>query len=233
MEHPTDFLNAVKRRVVARLTRAIMAEARRSGCLPPAPVLRGAGGWPSDVSEVCRLAPGAELAPEAIIDNLGGCPDTIVVGAHSFTRGHLLTFPNGGCIRIGEWCYVGHGTEIWSMASVTIGDRVLIGHNVNITDSTAHSQDPVERHDHFFAIMERGHPRTAEELPGVHTSPVIIEDDVWISFNAIILRGVRLGAGSVIAAGAIVTQDVPPDTLYRNSVTPVLTPIRHGSTRHG
>ncbi len=83
-----------------------------------------------------------------------------------------------------------------------------------------HSMDPSERHRHFRHIMERGHPRLAKDLPGVSSAPVVIEDDVWISFGAIILKGVRIGTGSVIAAGSIVTEDVPSNVLYRCEVTP-------------
>jgi maltose O-acetyltransferase len=182
----------------------------------------------------CLLGPGAALYPEAEIHNFSGSRDDIAVGANSHVRGRLLTYGHGGKIRVGEWCYIGVRTEIWSMQSVTIGDRVLIAHGVNIHDGTAHSLDAGERHRHFRHIVERGHPTQRSELPGISAAPVAIEDDVWISFGVTILRGVRIGRGSVIAAGAVVTQDVPPDTVYRCSVTPVLTPIsREASSPDG
>ena len=111
------------------------------------------------------------------------------------------------------------------MESVYIGNRVLIAHDVNIHDGTAHSMDHVERHEHFRHIVEKGHPRMASELPGVQSAPVVIEDDVWISFGVTILRGVTIGKRSVIAAGSIVAQDVPPDSVYRSTITPVITPL--------
>ncbi|MBN4056316.1 hypothetical protein JYT20_01205 [Rhodothermus sp. AH-315-K08] len=45
------------------------------------------------------------------------------------------------------------------------------------------------------------------------TSPIVIEDDVWLATRATILRGVRIGRGAVVAAGAVVTKDVEPYTL--------------------
>jgi len=48
---------------------------------------------------------------------------------------------------------------------------------------------------------------------GGKCAPVIIEDDVWLGTRAIVLRGVRIGTGSVVAAGAVVTKDVAPHTL--------------------
>ncbi|MBS0173537.1 MAG: acyltransferase [Nitrospira sp.] len=111
------------------------------------------------------------------------------------------------------------------MQSIDIGNRVLISHDVNIHDGTAHSADPVERHAHFRHILERGHPTKVSDMPGVHSSPVVIEDDVWISFGVTILRGVRIGAGSIIAARSIVTEDVPAGVVYRNAIVPIIQPL--------
>ena len=173
----------------------------------------------------CRLDIGARLMPEAEVNNVSGNPDHIIIGKNSSIRGRLLTYGHGGYISIGEWCYIGVRTEIWSMESISIGDRVLIAHNVNIHDGTAHSMDHVERHQHYRHIIEKGHPRMASELPGVQSAPVVIEDDVWISFGVTILRGVTIGKRSVIAAGSIVAQDVPPDSVYRCPIMPVITPL--------
>lgn len=172
--------------------------------------------------------PTARLGPEASIENLAGQRERISIGAHSYVRGRLLVYGHGGSIRVGEWCYIGVRSEIWSMESITIGNRVLIAHDVNIHDGTAHSLDALERHAHFRRILEVGHPRTAEDLPGVFSAPIVIEDDVWISFGVTILKGVWIGAGSVIAAGSVVTKDVPPGMLYRNEVKPILRPLPEG-----
>ena len=205
-----DLLRRLKRRLISRLATQVMEEEAR---------LRAA-------TKVCAIvSPTATLAPEAIIENGAGIAERIFIGDSSFVRGKLLIFPHGGTIRVGDWCYIGHRTEIWSMESVTIGNRVLIAHGVSIVDTTAHSLDPQERHQHFQQIITHGMPSQREWWSGVHTAPITIEDDVWISFNATILKGVRIGAGSVVAAGSIVTHDIPPGTLYRCQVTPVMTPL--------
>lgn len=138
-------------------------------------------------------------------------------------RGRLLTYGHGGQIKIGDWCYVGINSEIWSMNSITIGNRVLIAHNVNIHDGTAHSLNADERHAHYQHILAQGHPKTPP--PGVFSAPIVIEDDVWISFGVTILKGVRIGRGSVIAAGAVVTEDVPPGTLYKCKIVPQMSEL--------
>ncbi len=204
------FLKPLKRRAISRLARELDAERSRA---------RG------QLGPNCTIAAGAQLLPEAVVENFRGGKSDIAVGANSYVRGRLLTYAHGGNIKIGEWCYIGLRTEIWSMNSITIGNRVLISHDVNIHDGTAHSTDPVERHTHFRNMIHHGHPRNPDELPGVLSAPIVIEDDAWISFGVTVLRGVRIGAGSVIAAGSIVTSDVPPRMLYRNRLTPIIEPL--------
>ena len=172
-----------------------------------------------------NLAAGAVIIPEASIENLSGDKTRISIAGNSYIRGRLLIYPSGGSIHIGQWCYVGVRSEIWSMASITIGDRVLISHDVNIIDNSGHSKNAEQRHAHFRQIVTNGHAKTQMELPGVSAKSIVIEDDVWINCGVIILQGVRIGARSIIAAGSIVTKDVPADTLYRNAVTPVMKSI--------
>lgn len=177
------------------------------------------------VKPTAMIDSSAIMMPESAVVNPSSKPELIQVGANSVVRGSLVTFAHGGNIKIGSECYVGHRSEIWSMQSIHIGDRVLISHDCNIHDSSGHSMVPRERHLHYQAIRTTGHPKRLEDAPGVKIAPITIEDDVWISFGVTILRGVKIGARSVIAAGAIVTKDVPPDTLYRCAITPIMTLI--------
>jgi len=174
----------------------------------------------------CVMANTAKISAEGCIENLSSNPDAIQIGRNSFIRDKLLVYRHGGKIVIGDNCYLGHRSDIWSMDSVIIGDRVLISHDCQIHDGTAHSLDPEERAAHFKAILETGHPQRWADLPGIRSAPVIIEDDVWISFGVTILKGVRIGKGAVIGARSIVTKDVPPYMLYYNEVKPHMTPLR-------
>jgi acetyltransferase-like isoleucine patch superfamily enzyme len=154
----------------------------------------------------CRLARGAVLKSTARIRNIHGDSDKIAVGEHTYVLGELLTFAHGGEIRIGKWCYVGEGSRIWSAASIEIGDRVLISHAVNIFDNLTHPLKAAARHQQVRQIFEQGHPRAVS----LDESPVKIGDDAWIGAGAMVLRGVTIGEGGVVAAGAVVTKDVPP-----------------------
>jgi acetyltransferase-like isoleucine patch superfamily enzyme len=157
----------------------------------------------------CRLADGAVLYPVAKVSN-DRAREAISIGANSRILARLQTMGHGGQITIGEDCFVGEESYIWSAESITIGDRVLISHGVNIHDGISHSLSAAERHLHFTAIFSGGHPKTLHNVP---TAPVVIEDDSWIGFGATVLKGVRIGRGAIVGAQSVVTRDVDPFTI--------------------
>ncbi len=87
-------------------------------------------------------------------------------------------------------------TRLWIHDSVTIGDNVKIGACVLITDTDAHPMDYMAR-------------RTTNE--GTKSAPIVIEDDVWIGAHSVVLKGVTIGARSIIGAGSVVTRSIPAD----------------------
>jgi len=102
----------------------------------------------------------------------------------------LSTLLPGAHLLIGFNCGFS-GTVLGAAESIILGDRVVCGANVTITDTDWHGTRPEERRD------------------GAKSAPVEIGNDVWIGLNALVLKGVRIGRGSVIAAGSVVTRDVP------------------------
>jgi acetyltransferase-like isoleucine patch superfamily enzyme len=143
----------------------------------------------------CRMEEGAFISHTARIRNALGDSSAIVIGAHSHVRGELMIFAHGGRISIGEWCYVGVGTRIWSGASIEIGNRVLVS--------------ALERHAQARQIFTTGHPSDIF----LDDKPIRIGDDAWVGACAIIMRGVNIGQGGIVAAGAVVTKDVPAYTI--------------------
>ena len=154
----------------------------------------------------CQLAREAKLSRTARIRNISGDSSKIAIGKHSHIQGELLVFPHGGRIAIGDWCYIGEGSRIWSAASIVMGDRVLVAHSANIFDNLTHPLKASERHQQARQILTEGHPREVS----LGEQPVTIHDDAWIGAGAFVLRGVTLGQGVIVAAGAVVTKDVPP-----------------------
>lgn len=156
----------------------------------------------------------------ASIDNIARDPKLIIVNENSVIKAQLLIFAHEGKIEIGKDCYLGEGTRIWSAASIKIGDRVLISHNVNIHDTNSHSLEPDLRHQQFLEIMTNGHP--VSNRYDIDSKSIQIEDDVWIGFNSIILKGVTIGKASIIAAGSVVTKDVPESVIVAGNPAKVI-----------
>lgn len=113
-------------------------------------------------------------------------------------RHMLLATRRGGKIKIGNNCGFS-GTVIVSEASIEIGDRVQVGANCTIADTDFHPLDPEAR-----AI-----PHTTGK-----SLPIVIGDDVFIGMNSMILKGCHIGNGAVIAAGSVVTRDVPAGVIF-------------------
>jgi acetyltransferase-like isoleucine patch superfamily enzyme len=90
---------------------------------------------------------------------------------------------------------------------IAVGQRVVISYQVTIADSDFHPIDPEERKRDAIASSPLG---DHSQRPHYLSLPVVIEDDVWIGIGAMILKGVRIGRGAKIDAGAVVTSDVPP-----------------------
>jgi len=151
----------------------------------------------------------AVLYDAASIENNLGDPNAIRIGAFTHIRGELFTFAHGGNITLGEYCYVGNYSKIWSAKSVAVGDRVLISDNVHIFDNLTHPLNPKLRHMQYKEIITSGHPKNIN----LSERPVIIQNDVWIACMSVILPGVTIGEGAIVGAGSVVTKDVSPYTI--------------------
>lgn len=109
---------------------------------------------------------------------------------------HVWIAP-GRNLRIGDQVDLALGVLISTGGGVEIGDRTLIGYRTQIL-STNHRVPPAGQ-----PILGSGHER----------KEIVIGKDVWIGGNCMILAGVRIGDGSVIAAGSVVTRDVPSNAI--------------------
>lgn len=130
------------------------------------------------------------IHPEARINPRGS---QLIIGARS-------KIAPGACIQgpvtIGEDCTV----QIYSvLVGLHDGGPITIGNGVRIAPHVM-----IIAANHIFADTD-----TPIYKQGVEKAPIVIEDDVWIAGKAMITAGVRIGRGSVIGAGAVVTKDIP------------------------
>jgi acetyltransferase-like isoleucine patch superfamily enzyme len=153
------------------------------------------------------ISPLALLGVNAWPVNLRGEREWISIGDHTVVRG-LIRVERRGYVSIADHCYVGDDAILSAHVGIVIESDVLIAHGCQIFDNVSHPIAPDERAKHYRAILA-GEPYDGP-IPAV---PVIIEQNAWIGMNSIIMRGVRIGARSIVAAGSVVVRDVPPDTM--------------------
>lgn len=120
----------------------------------------------------------------------------------------LTTFSHGGRsgrVEVGAYSIILPGVRLTSAASIRTGKNCMFAHNVYVTDADWHD------------LYDR------TEAPGAN-APVVLGDNVWLGDSAIVCKGVTIGDNSVVGAGAVVSRDVPPNTVVvGNPAVPVKT----------
>jgi acetyltransferase-like isoleucine patch superfamily enzyme len=117
--------------------------------------------------------------------------ELVVHGHFRFRTGIFISVNRGAKLEIGSGG-TNRDVDITCFHSIKIGEHVYIAKGVIIRDSDNHS------------VESEGY---------IATKPIVICDNVWIGMRAMIMKGVTLGEGSIIAAGAVVTHDVPPHSM--------------------
>ncbi len=152
-------------------------------------------------------------------------PDRVVIRAECIIRG-VLRNEKGGCIDIGQGAYVGDGVVISAASEISIGAYTLIAHGVQLFDNDTHPLAPDERLRHYGMILGL----EADQDIVIGKAPVRIGRNCWIGMNAMVLKGVTIGDGSVIAAGSLVLHDIPAGVLAAGSPARVVKSLEEDTT---
>ncbi|NNJ27572.1 WcaF family extracellular polysaccharide biosynthesis acetyltransferase [Alienimonas chondri] len=106
-------------------------------------------------------------------------------------------------LTIGDYCWIGEDVWIDNLAHVTLGDDVCLSQGVYLCTGS---------HDHTRPTFD------------LITAPITIEDQAWVGAKSVLMPGVTVGAGAVVAAGSIVTKDVPAGMIVGGNPAKVLKP---------
>lgn len=121
-------------------------------------------------------------------------------------------------IHVGKECFVNYNCTFLDVSPITLGDSVWIGANVTLATP-----------NHPFLAEERlnaDYPDGRHDLE--YSQPITIEDGCWICSSATICGGVTIGKNSIVAAGAVVTRDVPPNSIVSGIPAKVMRQIDEG-----
>jgi acetyltransferase-like isoleucine patch superfamily enzyme len=170
-----------------------------------------------------------------VLDSRSGHADERVsIGRDSVLSCRIVLERDIGTVSIGDETYIGSSTII-CCENICIGNNVLISWGCTICDHDSHS---LNWHDRADDVRRWRQGLLSDGLAGASKSknwhvvqmrPIIISDKVWIGMNVTILKGVTVGEGSVIAAGSIVTKDIPAWSLAAGNPARVIRSLQHYS----
>ena len=145
------------------------------------------------------------LGPNAWCVNKGARTD-ISLGSRVICRGLLRRESFGdGKLVIHNDVYIGDDCLISCAARIEIHPFVMLAHGVQVFDNDSHPLDWAQREDDYRALQEGSANRS-----GIAAEPVEIGPHAWVGFGSIVVKGVKISEGSIVAAGSVVTEDVPP-----------------------
>ena len=151
------------------------------------------------------------------------------IGHNCLIDGQFIFEKESGFISVGDRVHIG-GSKFISINEIQIGDDVTIAWGCTIYDHNSHSVEWEERkHDtirEYESIKCSGDPIKNKDWDVVKSQPIRICDKAWIGMNVIILKGVTVGEGAVVAAGSVVTKDVPAWTVVGGNPAQVIKKLR-------
>jgi acetyltransferase-like isoleucine patch superfamily enzyme len=161
------------------------------------------------------------------IYNESGEKETIVLGHHCRLDGFLFC-KSSGRIEIGNYSWIGKNVHIQCLNHIKIGHYVGIGENTFIMDNSGHATEPEERVKHRIRIAPGGpgYPGHGDGSELSESTPIVIENAVWIEANSLIIRGVTIGEGSIVTRNSVVTRDVPANSIVTGNPARVVQQLK-------
>lgn len=138
----------------------------------------------------------------------GSTSEDVIIGDNAIMQGTLASSHKGKII-MGKHSRIGTNSCIRCVENVILGDYSAIADNTVISDNNNHPVNPIDR------MIMRLTPPGSDERSWIHSdhAPIIIGKNVWIGEYVRICKGVKIGDGAIIAANAVVTKDVPANSV--------------------
>ena len=165
---------------------------------------------------------GENLDLDATSDCVADHPGLIKIGNNCRILGRILT-QDDGKISIGDNTCIYHRSFIGSVNDISIGNCVIISNHVHIFDNNNHPTSPKER----MELCMNGFDGEGWRWSHSVSSPILIEDNVWIGEYASVMKGVTIGEGSVVAAHSVVTKSVPPYSVVAGNPARIVKTLNH------
>nr|WP_185816837.1 acyltransferase [Hymenobacter metallilatus] len=160
------------------------------------------------VGERTRFNPNANL----FIRNKNIVRPFIKIGNDCVIESDFIFEIKEGIIEIGDRTFLGGGTKFICVDKITIGNDVMFSWGCTIIDSNSHSLIWEERKNDVIDWkkgLDENKIGIYKDWSVVKKSEIVVKDKAWIGFNTIIMKGITIGEGAIVASGSVVTKDVP------------------------
>lgn len=153
----------------------------------------------------------------------------VTIGDRCMVRGQFIFETPSGEVSIGNNCQIGEATFI-CRTRIDVGDDVTMAWGITLYDHDSHSTNwEYRKHDNeqcYKDYITTGNNIANKDWTHVKSAPIRIEDKVWIGMDVLILKGVTIGEGSVVAARSVVTKSIPPYSLVAGNPARVVKSLK-------
>jgi acetyltransferase-like isoleucine patch superfamily enzyme len=137
----------------------------------------------------------------------------VLIGENSIIGATIIFENKEGKVSIGDRVYIGD-SKIICKNNITFENDILVAWGVTFYDHNSHSLNYLKRQKDIIQVLEdfrhhNGNYLMNKDWSDVDLKPILIKSNVWIGFDAVIMKGVTIGEGAIVAACSVVTKDVP------------------------
>jgi acetyltransferase-like isoleucine patch superfamily enzyme len=139
------------------------------------------------------------------------------IGEESIIGASIIFESTKGNVSIGNRVYIGDSTIICK-SKITFENDILVAWGVTFYDHNSHSLNYKSRQKDIRQVLydykhHKGNYLVNKDWSDVESRPIVIKNNAWIGMHSVIMKGVTIGEGAIVAAGSVVTKDVPPFTV--------------------
>ena len=153
----------------------------------------------------------------------------VTIGERGLIKAQFTFETPQGEVHIGNNTHIG-GAHFICRTRIEVGNDVTMAWGITLYDHDSHSTNwEYRQHDNeqcYQDYITTGNNIAHKDWSHVNSAPIVIEDKVWIGMDALILKGVTIGEGSVVAARSVVTKDVPPYSLVAGNPARVVKSLK-------
>lgn len=151
------------------------------------------------------------------------------IGEESIIGATIIFEKKGGNVSIGNRVYIGD-SKIICKSSITFENDILVAWGVTFYDHNSHSLNYKNRQKDICQVLydhknHSGNYLANKDWSDVESRPILIKNNAWIGMHSFIMKGVTVGEGAIVAAGSVVTKDVPSFTVVAGNPARVVKQI--------